>query len=666
LNLRRIARWVAALISLCAASLLIWKTIRFIPAYVTDKSQVDQAGYLGTITGCIGLLVIVFQFLAWLRRRKDPDETAVALRSKTAEDLDRRLHDMSRTPEDIALTYRKFADGEKISRNDLVDELSADSARLVVVVGQPGVGKSYTALQVAAALIRQDAAVVPLVIPLSRWAEVRDPTSELIRFLAEEFDVGAPSADALFRTGKIVPIFDGLDELCREAHIAQPAADLLKKLIDWRVLGDRVSFLLTCRRSTWNMIDPRLTRHQSLSVFSIMAVGREQAFEYLINSAGGADGSQSVESLMTALQNKGRGEILTSPWQLSLLAEIVENRLNQTDTNSSTDLRSIADFATRDNLIAYHIESSRLENKWLPGRIRQSVDYWWLSNYARYLEKNRLNKRTLAYLPLPTRDLVPHRLWPAAGKRAPRLIDLAMCIILSVPGFYWVGTFMWRHGPLAWAVLVIFGAAWTYLMVRTSLKPWVRPARPNWGKLSEPKFFVRQFAAAVLIAAVAEWIIGPLAALVCFVTAWLCIGLTVGFGQTLVTNSEPRVIGPFGVLQRERQVSRFSALAAFPVLAAGFSVTWGDRTGVTAALIYCLVVGETVACALWRRYLAMIVASRLRLPPAPGRCFERMHSLGHLRIAGMSYQFRHDDILRYFAQREGLRLRRAEHPIFLE
>ena len=79
-----------------------------------------------------------------------------------------------------------------------------------------------------------------------------------------------------------------------------------------------------------------------------------------------------------------------------------------------------------------------------------------------------------------------------------------------------------------------------------------------------------------------------------------------------------------------------------------------------SALVYCFTVGGTVACALWRRYLAMIITSAFRLPLAPALCLRRMHAAGHLRVAGTSYKFRHDDFLRYFGQREGLRGPRSE------
>jgi NACHT domain len=653
-NLRRTARWAATLIAIFVGIVLVWVTVRFIPAYVSDKSQVNQAGYLGTIVGCVGLLVVILQFLGWLRRRDSPESIAVQLRAKTGRELDQRLADMRRTSEDIALTYRLSSNGRKTDLGGLVDALVEQPGR-VVLIGQPGVGKSYTALQVAAELIRRDPSIVPLVVPLSRWTgtETEEPTARLVRFLEAEFNVAASSADGLLRTSKVFPIFDGLDELCTEETAVEPAADLLAKLINWRILGTRVPFFLACRRSTWDRIDDNLKSHHSLAVFSILAVDRDEARQYLARSLSGTDRTGPADELIRSLQRKGHGYVLTSPWQLSLMTEIVRDQLNRSGPITAVDLEQITDLATVDTLIAHHVESSKTAKRWVFTRAQRALDYWWLSNYAKYLEKNGIQPRAIAGRILPARDLVLHRLWPVAGDRSPRIVDLVMCVILSAPGFYWAELFLWSRGLLARIVFIVSGLIWTALLVRTSMKPWVRPATPNWTRLADPKFFLRQLGAAILIG-VASWlIVSPIAAAICFVTAWLAIGLTVGFGQTLATDVQPKVVGPLGILRHERQVSRLSAAVAFPVLAAGFSITWGVELGVGAALIYCLVVGETVACALWRRYLAMIVASAFRLPPAPTRCLKRMHALGYLRIAGMSYQFRHDDVLRYFALRNG-------------
>lgn len=611
--------------------------------------------------------------IAWLCRRATSDSIASQLRGHTRDDVGDRLEDMRREAEDITLKYQLSGMGDETDLGGVLDALFTGFGR-AVLTGQPGVGKSFTALQVAAAAMDRDPSMVPLVIPLSRWAGTDNPPERIAQFVQAKFGVPAPSAVELVRKGKILPILDGLDEVCANDSDVQAAAELLESLVNWRITASWAKFFLACRRSTWGQIDARLTSHHTLTVFSVMAVDRNQAREYLIHSIGAAEESAVVRKLIGSLQAKGHTHLLRSPWQLNLLAEIVRKKIAKLGSMPAAEMEKITDLATVDNLIAYYVESSLEDSKHMISRSRLALDYWWLSKYAKFLKENVRYAKYLAEeggqsheadergLParddergVLARDLVLHRLWPAAGSTAPRIVDLAMCIVLSVPGFYWLTVFFWHRGLLARVLLLIFGLIWSAMLVRTSTKSWVRPATPNWSRLNNPKFFLPQLAAAFLVGIALWFVVNPAIGAVGFVSAWLAIGLTVGFGQTLATDVQPKLVGPLGVLRRERQVSRFSAATAFPLLALGFSATWGTRLGIVAALAYCLIVGETVACALWRRYLAMIIASAFTLAPDPAHCLKRMHSLGHMRIAGVSYQFRHDDVLRYFANRDGLR-----------
>ena len=172
--------WAAGLVVAAVAVLLALVAAGFVPDYLSDKSQADKATFVGTIVGVVGLLVIMLQFLGYLRRRGSTDSVASELRIEQGKDIDGRLRDMRRTSEDIALTYWAFGSGEKTDLDGLIDLLLSPSGR-VVLTGQPGVGKSYTALQVAAALMRRDSSIVPVVVPLSRWAGRRSDGA------AEEF-----------------------------------------------------------------------------------------------------------------------------------------------------------------------------------------------------------------------------------------------------------------------------------------------------------------------------------------------------------------------------------------------------------------------------------------------------------------------------------------------
>lgn len=457
------------------------------------------------------------------------------------------------------------------------------------------------------------------------------------------------SARELIESGNIVALFDGLDELCAEELAVEPAERFLERLVEWRVQGDWAPFLLTCRRATWNAIRDDLQDHHTLNSYAILPVRYAEAMTYLSRSLGGKDTFYPAVDLAGSLRTVGRENLLSSPWQLNLVAELARNRIDPRAGRSGHDLVAFAESADTESLVARYVESVGVIDAPTPSRLRNVLDLWWLSNYAKYLERNRLEKTMIAGRILPARDIVLHRLWPAAGRKGPLVVDFVLCVLLSTPGFVWASRFLWGQGWIARTLLFLGAAVWSALLIRTSTKPWVRAATPDWSRLTDPKFLLRQMGAAMAIGAAAWLILGPWAALISFPTAWLAIGLTVGFGQTLATDTRPEVVGPMGILRRERTVSRLSAAVVFPALAWGLSLTWGPRLGIVLALAYCLVVGETVACALWRRYLAMIITSTFRLPPAPARCLQRMCSLGFLRVAGISYQFRHDDILRYFA-----------------
>jgi hypothetical protein len=629
-------------------------TAWFVPAYLADRSLTNKAGYLGAITGAVSLLIVLVQFVRWLTRRERPQALAERLLAEIRDDLVRRLGHMRRTSENISLTYRSTVHRSEVTLKALAEALLHERGR-VVVVGHPGRGKSYSVLQIALDVIRNDPALVPLVVPLSRWTGDEEIVVWLSRFISTEFKVSERSARELINSGSVLALFDGLDELCGSESAVEPAERFLERLVEWRLHGDWAPFLLTCRRDSWNAIRKDLRNHYTLDTYVVLPVRYEEATTYLSRSLGRTDTFEPAVGMAQSLRAAGRGELLTSPWQLSLVAELARNRMDADANDFVGDLITITESADTASLVARYVESADVIGASVLARWRNVLDLWWLSNYAKYLERNRSQQTMVAGRLLPARDIVLHRLWPAAGRRSPLGVDFAMCVLLSTPGFVWATLFLWNRGWIARASLLLGAAIWAALLMRTSTKPWVRAATPDWSRLSDPKFVLRQMGAALAIGAAAWAILGPWAALISFVTAWLAIGLTVGFGQTLATDTRPKVAGPLGILRRERQVSRLSAAVVFPALAWGFSLTWGPRLGIGLASVYCLVVGETVACALWRRYLAMIVASILRLPPAPAHCLRRTCSHGFLRVAGISYQFRHDDLLYYFAYHHDVR-----------
>ncbi|MEU1241097.1 hypothetical protein ABZ388_12145 [Micromonospora parva] len=644
---RRVLRWTAGALVTLLSAIVVVTTATFVPAYMADKTLSNKAGYLGTILGAVSLLAFLVQQLIGLVRRDKPAAVIEQLRSELLRELSARLRQLRRTSEHIALSYRSAGESSDVQLEALAQAALRGPQR-AVLLGHPGRGKSYTALQVALEILKQDPAVVPLVVPAGRWIDGEEIDAWLPKFIATEFNVSRGSAQDLIESGRIFPVLDGIDELCIDETTVEPAERLLRQLAEWRLREEPARFLATCRRATWSALDQNLRDHYTLQVYTIRPVGYAEATRYLSRSIGGADVFAQALDLATSLQDEGRGALLASPWQLSLIAELARNRLATHRTDPGRTLVTTGETANAASLVANYVESVGTVRAALPIRLRNVLDLWWLSHYAKYLELNRSSQRVVAGRTLPARDIILHRLWPVAG-RAALVTDFILCVLLSVPGFVWAAMFLWDRGWIARGGLLFGAAVWSAMLIRTSTKPWMPAATPDWSRLTDLRFSLRQTATALVIAVAAWLVLGPWIALISFVTAWLAIGLTVGFGQTLATDTRPEIVGPLGVLRRERTVSRLSAAVMFPILAWGFSLQWGVLLGVPLALLYCAVVGETVACALWRRYVAMIVAAAFRLPLAPARFLQRMCGLGFVRVAGIAYQFRHDELLRYFA-----------------
>jgi hypothetical protein len=611
----------------------------------TSLSAVYQ--YIGTAIGIPAFVLVFFQAAAVLRRRGGRTDPLAQLRSKIREDLQRRLQVMRLAGEDIDLRFARDGSGQGVPL-DKAGRAETLSSR-VVLVGPAGCGKSYSALQIALSILRLHHDRLPVVVPLSRWTEGSDLRAWSIEFLEREFNLSPASTADLLDEGKFVLILDGLDETCRDLSSVEPAVDFLKSALSWRVLDQAAPFFLTCRLDVWERLSERQRQHRTLEVFHVRAVGTAQARRFMARVVEDQDNAPFTDTVVEELQEAGMEALLTSPWQITMASIVLKRHTDASGQEAGSVIPALTPVA----LVAEFVQATALgASNRLWRRILTSVDLWWLAGYARYLVRNRREDRSLDGVELPTRDLELHRLWPVAGSRAPRAVDFALAAGLSIPGFVWAYSYLWDRGTLVRLSLMLVTLLWLALMVRTTTKAWVKPATQDFARLRQRPFVVRQTVVSTALGLLAGAVFGLGVGALVFVSAWLAIGLTVGFGQTLAADSQARVVGPLGVLLRERRVSRMAAWAVMPLLAVGFSATWGGWWGTAIAAVYCFVVGETVACALWRRYLAMNIASALRFPPSPARSLGRLHRLGMVRVAGLSYQCRDDDLLEHFANRK--------------
>ncbi|PJJ05549.1 NACHT domain-containing protein [Streptomyces sp. 2333.5] len=245
---------IAAAAAIIGTAALAWAGWE-LRATGTGAKSVENA--VNLVSAAVGLVVgLASLAVSWLGYRADRrqhasglpltgvvDEFAVAVRAQwEAEARTRRLNDpyplpVSWAPAEPA--YRPDADAAALSGTDadITDVFDRVPGGRLLVLGEPGAGKTMLLVRLLLGLIERRAPGLPVIFPLASW----DPSDQdLVDWLADRLttdhpalavpapgqDQGAPAvsrARALLDRRLILPLLDGFDELPR--HLRAAALD---------------------------------------------------------------------------------------------------------------------------------------------------------------------------------------------------------------------------------------------------------------------------------------------------------------------------------------------------------------------------------------------------------------------------------------------------------
>ncbi len=132
-------------------------------------------------------------------------------------------------------------------------DLRHQNKRRMVILGEPGAGKTVTLLQLAAALLaeaRQDAhQPIPVVLALSSWAAKQLPFEDwLIGELREKYALPKKVAEDFVRQERLLYLLDGLDEVAEEQRKA--CLEVIRQFSAERP----IEFALCSRRAEWQAL----------------------------------------------------------------------------------------------------------------------------------------------------------------------------------------------------------------------------------------------------------------------------------------------------------------------------------------------------------------------------------------------------------------------------
>lgn len=191
-------------------------------------------------------------------------------------------------------------------------EVYDEAAYELLVLGEPGVGKSTLLLSLARQLVEraeQDAThPLPVILPLASWAEKRSKLSDwMVEQLALIYNVPQHLADRWVQQEQILPLLDGLDEV--EAPVR---AACVEKINDYH--HNHLLPLVICSRTYEYEAASKQERLALRRAVVVEPLGQVQVDSYLVQAG------KSLAGLCAALKkNPVLRELATTPLMLSLL-----------------------------------------------------------------------------------------------------------------------------------------------------------------------------------------------------------------------------------------------------------------------------------------------------------------------------------------------------------
>jgi NACHT domain len=352
---------------------------------------------------------------------------------------------------------------------EIAETLLALRTRQLVVLGEPGAGKSVLAMVLTLDLLDRrragTAMPVPVLLSVSSWQPREEPLwTWVARRLAEDYPAltgrSHPALEELVVGGALLPVLDGLDEIPAELHAAAIEA------VDQATAGG-VPFLLTCRAEEYERAVAAGGRALSAAaVVEVLPVDLTAAASYLAQS--GPSAAARWQPVLAGLRDDPQAPLsraLTTPLAVWLARTVYTDP--RTDPAELTDRARFPDAGS----IESHLLDAYLPAVYVPRTgepdphraYRPDQVRRWLGRIASELNGRRTYD--LAWWTLFTRTRVPVVFAFLAGAYT-FILGVWANTLISVTGDLAGGTLSRAISSADMVVLLALGIGATALAVR--------------------------------------------------------------------------------------------------------------------------------------------------------------------------------------------------------
>ncbi len=201
-----------------------------------------------------------------------------------------------------------------------IAEVFEEVERFLLILGEPGSGKTITLLQLTQALLAQDKSRVPVVFNLSSWA--KQSQLSLAEWLTQEFKdkykVSPKLADCWLRARRIVPLLDGLDEVAEEKRAACVVAiNAFVESADYGVSG----LAVCCRVHEYGLLHQADKRLKLRGAVRLQPLTVQQVEVYLAQAGDALAGLRETLAVDEELQTLALSPLMLNVMTLAYLGE---------------------------------------------------------------------------------------------------------------------------------------------------------------------------------------------------------------------------------------------------------------------------------------------------------------------------------------------------------
>ena len=668
--MRMLARWGLA-VGLLVAGVVAWRT--------WPRTSAGQFDPVAAVLALAGLAVGVMSLIVTIRaQRQDVDAAAkrLAVAVKNAETIARKQllggHDRTIDVQFSfypAVAHDAAGAGGKGSLEKVVAYYRKLEPHRLVITGAAGSGKTVLAVELILGLLddRATGTPVPVRISAASLDTSRPDESAVADWLAEHlrlaYKVPEITARQLVAARMVVPVLDGLDELDagESPGYTSRAGQVIRACNAYLDGTQKAAMILTCRVGQYEALEKAGEWVHDAARIKLRPVGVAAARSFLASRVTDKERWQEV---LDQMQRSAKGPLavaLSTPWRLTLAATVYDQRTAtggylRNPVGLATSPQLDTEHAVRDHLLALFIPATLAAHK---GPYQNDHVHRWLAVLAGYLDSNTPGPdrpdRVIAGRTLSGTDMVLHELWPLAGSRAARAVTVGTLAVFTATG---LAAFLLTRVRLGFTPSRVIGAIVLGIaaiaLLRYSWTAWpqiqvvdLRHLKTRQSRRDLMYTLARgpgsTIAAGTAFVVVYTDEVGFLLAF--GITFAFAVGLAMGLAVMLSTGFRHYSVADTRQIIRTTYVAGIVAGLAIGLVA---GLVMGQVTGLAMGLVAGIVAGLAGI-----RYIAFLLCTRRWsdhwLPWRLGGFLHWCYEAGLIRISGVSYQFRHQELQDYLA-----------------